>query len=795
MSPARKNKERPFSDAELLRVTLLSIGDGVIATDLHGQVTFLNPVAQSLTGWLQAEAEGHGLEEIFRIVNEDSRAEVENPATRALKEGLIVGLANHTLLIAKDGTERPIDDSAAPIRGDRGDVTGVVLVFRDVTERRAQEHAVQHALHYAQGIVSTIRESLLVLHKDLRVKSANRTFYRTFQVSPQEVEGRYIYDLGNGRWDIPKLRELLEEVLPLNHSFDEFAVECEFDGIGPKFMVLNARRVQEGEELILLAIEDATERRDAQGRLRDSELRYRKLFETAQDGILILDARNGKITDANPYVSGLIGLHSGDLVGRELWEIGLFKDVQENKAAFEQLRREGYVQYDHLPLRNVNGETIPVEFVSNLYHEDHHLVAQCNVRSIADRRLRDQNRTLADENRRKDEFLAMLSHELRNPLAPIRSAVHLLRAQERGGNGNLVQKQAHEVIERQVANLTKLISDLLEVSRVLSGRIRMDLQLVDLNQIVTHAAETVQSLIEQRKHELKVHACAPPVWANADATRIEEVFVNILTNAAKFTPEGGSGGDGGRIDVWCQRVSGEGPEGDGPYAEVRIQDNGVGIDKELLPRIFDLFTQADRSLARSAGGLGIGLSLAQRLVQLHGGTIEAFSPPADQSHGTAIVIRLPLTDPPPQWNVEPGHADPALHSAAGQVGTESAGPQGPRVLVVDDNLDQVLMLATNLRHEGYPVRTAGNGPDALVVAQQWRPEIVLLDIGLPGLDGYEVARRLRADPGTKGARLIALTGYGRDADIALAREAGFDGHLTKPVEFKDIEKMMKAPKA
>lgn len=228
-----------------------------------------------------------------------------------------------------------------------------------------------------------------------------------------------------------------------------------------------------------------------------------------------------------------------------------------------------------------------------------------------------QAEELAAESRRKDEFLAMLSHELRNPLAPIRSAVHLLRLQERDGSENIIQKQAHEIIERQVGNLTKLVNDLLDISRVSSGGIRLTPEVIDLNQVVEHAMETVKPLMVQRKHEVVFNCCEVPVWTRADATRIEEVFVNLLNNAAKYTP------DGGRIDLWCEH-----PEGT-DNVQIRVRDNGIGIDAELLPHIFDLFTQADHSLDRSAGGLGVGLSLAQRIVQLHGGTIEALSPPAD----------------------------------------------------------------------------------------------------------------------------------------------------------------------
>jgi PAS domain S-box-containing protein len=779
----------PTESRELLRDTLSSIGDAVITTDAEGAITFLNPVAETLTGWTNDQALGKDLALVFRIVNEETHREVENPALHALRAGLVVGLANHTLLIARDGAERSINDSAAPIRNDQGDIVGVVVVFRDITERREQEHAIQHALTYAQGIISTIRESLVVLDSDLRVRSANRAFYKTFQIAPHDVEGRFIYDIGDRQWDIPKLRTLLEDVLPQNHSFEEFEIEHEFKGIGRKFMVLNARRVKEGEELILLAIEDVTERRVAQRQVGASEVRYRKLFETAKDGILILDADNGKITDANPYVAELIGLQSSDLIGKELWQIGLFQDIRENKAAFRQLRREGYVQYDHLPLNSTTGETIPVEFVSNMYREDGRLVAQCNVRSIGERRLRDQNRALADENRRKDEFLAMLSHELRNPLAPIRSAVHLLRTQPPGGSEDPVQQQAREIIERQVGNLTKLISDLLEVSRVLTGRIRLDLQLQDLNLVVERAIETLRPFIDQRRHKVTLHACKQPAWVSADATRMEEVFVNILNNAIKYTPEGGNDGRGGHIEVWCEQVRGGHSESQEGHAQVRIRDNGEGIDKALLPRIFDLFTQADRSLARSAGGLGIGLALAHRIVQLHGGTIEAHSPPQGGENGTEVIIGLPLSRPEPRWDAD----SPVQHSE--EQTTASQASKGIRVLVVDDNVDLVMMFAITLRHKGYSVQTAFDGPEGLKLAQTWRPDVVLLDIGLPGMDGYQVARQLRKDPATAGIRLIAVTGYGREGDKEKSRDAGFDAHVVKPCSVDELEKLITPPPA
>ena len=554
----------------------------------------------------------------------------------------------------------------------------------------------------------------------------------------------------------------------------------------------------------------------AERKVHDSEVRYRRLFQTSKDGILILDAKTGRIIDANAFMSALLGLEPADLLGKQLHEIGMFKDIQENKQAFRELQENQYIRYDHLPVQNQRGETVEVEFVSNIYQEGDTLVAQCNVRDISQRvtmekKIKQQAEALADESRRKDEFLAMLSHELRNPLAPIRSAVHLLKVHERGSE-NLIQQQAREIIQRQVANLTKLVSDLLEVSRVISGRIRLNLQILDLKEVVEHALQTAAPLFEQRRHRVSHNFCTEPMWVHADPTRMNEILVNLLNNAAKYTP------DGGEIEVHCELHpggawgagdTGATGEAGGPaenHVLVRVRDNGVGLDRKMLEgpaggRIFDLFTQADRSLDRAAGGLGIGLSLVHRLVGLHGGTVEARS--EGHGKGSEFIVRLPLvaSHATPSEQATPASGTPGTPGTVPAPGKSTGKgalkfePNGLRVLVVDDNIDLVMMLASSLRHKGYSVQSAYTGPDGLKVALQWRPDIVLLDIGLPGLDGYEVARRLRAANGggplQQGRpRLIAVTGYGRDADVALAREAGFDAHMVKPYDFDELEKLM-----
>ena len=756
--PSPTSKEAFPFQPEWCRVTLASIGDAVITTDSNGGVTFLNPVAESLTGWTLKEAAGQPLDSVFRIINEESRQPVESPAVRALREGVVVGLANHSLLIAKDGAKRPIDDSAAPIRNERGEVAGVVLVFRDISERRRQEQQVQDALAYADNIIATMREPFIVLDKSLRVRTANRSFYRTFHVSQEETEGHYIYELGNGQWNIPGLLTLLEKVLSNSHPIHDFGVEHDFPVIGKKIMLLNARRFEsvDGQpDLILLAIEDITERKQAEVAVQTSEARYRRLFQTAKDGILILDANTLKIIDANPFMTELLGYSQDEFLGKELWEIGLFGDEVASQAAYQELQEKGYIRYDHLPLETKNGERAEVEFVSNIYQVDHRPVAQCNIRDISERRLLEKQITgqaaaLSDLHRRKDEFLAMLSHELRNPLAPISNAVHLLRLQK---GENLIQQQAREIIERQLGQLSRLVDDLLEISRITTGRVQLRQERIAVSGIVERAVESVRPLIDQHKHELTVSLSPQPIWLYADATRLEQVVVNLLNNAAKYTDEGGH--------IWLT------VQQEDDACVLRVRDSGIGIAPELLPRIFDLFTQAVRSLARSEGGLGIGLCLVHRLVEMHRGTVMAYSA---LGRGSEFVVRLPMVVSPASKPLPP---------------KETAEPTGPslRVLVVDDNVDAAQSCAMLLKFSGHQVRMAHTGPTALEAALDYRPNVVLLDIGLPGMDGYEVAKRIRQQPVLQNVVLVAMTGYGQDTDRQRSQEVGFNAHLVKPVDF------------
>ena len=359
--------------------------------------------------------------------------------------------------------------------------------------------------------------------------------------------------------------------------------------------------------------------------------------------------------------------------------------------------------------------------------------------------------------RRKDEFLAMLSHELRNPLAPIINAVHLLRLQK---DEDPVQQQARGIIERQVGQLTRLIDDLMEVSRLTSGRINLHMERLDLNAIVENAIETVRPLIDQQRHSFNVSMSPQPIWLYADAARLEQVVVNLLTNATKYTLEAGS--------VWLTVIEA------GDEAVLRVRDSGVGIAPELLPHVFDLFTQGARTLDRSQGGLGIGLSLVQQLTQMHGGTVEVKS---TLGEGSEFVLRLPITHVV---------APPRPASSEGTVTTACS----LRVLVVEDNADAAETLMMVLAAFGHDVRIAHDGLTAVEIALEFLPQVVLTDIGLPGLDGFEVAKRLRQQPALANAVLVAMTGYGEDVARQRSQEAGFDHHLVKPVDFDKIQAIL-----
>ena len=369
-------------------------------------------------------------------------------------------------------------------------------------------------------------------------------------------------------------------------------------------------------------------------------------------------------------------------------------------------------------------------------------------------------RDVQDRDRRKSEFLSMLAHELRNPLAPIRNAVEIIKRRVPEPSDLAFVRG---VIDRQVSQLTRLVDDLLDVSRITSGKIRLEREPIEIGTVVARAVETSRPLIEQHRHVLSLNVPDGTVTVIGDATRLAQVLANLLNNAAKYTP------DGGRIDLDVETTEGE--------VVIEVRDTGAGIPPDMLDTVFDLFTQVDRSLDRSQGGLGIGLTLVKSLVELHHGSVHARS--EGPGRGSVFEIRLPRC----RDVAGDDHRAPLD-------GSGSPLASASRILVVDDNVDAAQSLAMVLAVAGHEVRQVHDGEHALAAVESFRPEVVLLDIGLPGLDGYEVARRLRASPRNRALLLVAVSGYGQDRDRHRSALAGFDHHLTKPVDFELLERVL-----
>lgn len=752
-------------DGEAVGELLQCIADGVLTTDAQGRVLFMNPAAEAITGWALADAVGTAVETIVPLTAADGSRKIEIPARTALAGGAVVQLVKQGLLTAKDGRERQVDASAVPA-GDAVDAAGILLVLHENGGPHPAARPALDRLDDARSIIATLREPFLVLQKDLRVLSANKAFYRTFQTSKEETERRSLFELGNRQWDTPKLRTLLADVLKRDDSFEGYEVAHDFPVIGPRVMLLHGRRIQapaDGSELLLLAMDDITASREVDLAVQISETRYRRLFETARDGILILDSDSGHILDANPFMVELLGYTHAELCGKELWQIGLFKDIEANRIAFAELQARHYVRYHNLPLQNRAGDQIEVEFVSNVYDEGDGTVIQCNIRdhtehSRLERHSQQQAAALAEAYRRKDEFLAMLSHELRNPLSAIGNAVQVLRI-ERGDNSR--QRHAKDILERQVRQLANLVDDLLEVSRITTGKLQLRPALLDMQDVLARAVEAAQPLIDGAHHTLTVALPPGAIWIHGDPTRLEQIIVNLLSNAAKYTEQAGAIHLAVQIEAGCMVLS--------------VRDTGFGIAPDALPLIFNLFMQAERTLDRTQGGLGVGLTLVQKLVEMHGGTVEAASAGLDR--GSEFTVRLPLAPAPPL----PDSTD---------VVAPTEHPVRKRVLVVDDNADAADIIAMLLKHDGHLVRTVYTGDAALTAFADFRPHLVLLDIGLPGMDGYEVARALRRNPDSRGACLVAFTGYGHASDRRAAEQAGFDHHWVKPIEYGKIQDLL-----
>jgi len=637
---AHVGKRRANERREVFRVTLRSIGDAVITTDIEGRITYVNKVAESLTGWAHKDALGRPLERVFQIVNELTRKPVESPATRALREGVVVGLANHTVLIQKDGKECPIDDSAAPIRDELGHVSGCVLIFRDVTAQRRAEQDKAQQLVTARLLASIVESSNdAIISKSLEgiIQSWNAAAERLFGYTAEQAVGRHI-----------------SLVIPTERIAEEDQIIAKLRA-GQRIEHFETERVRSNGERLTVSL----------------------TISPIKDG-------------------------SGNVIGASK----IVRDVSERKRAESDLRR----------------------LATDLSNAD----------------------------RRKNEFLATLAHELRNPLAPMSNMLEVLK---RAGDDREVLKRAHDTIERQLGQMVRLVDDLLDLNRITHDRLELRRSEVELSSVIQQAVEVAHPLIDAAGHDLTIDLPIEPIYLNADRARLAQVFGNLLNNSCKYTRPGGS------ISLTAKQVDGK--------VEVTVKDNGAGIPHDKLDSIFDMFMQVDSTSDRAQGGLGIGLTLVKRLAEMHGGSIEAKS--AGEGEGSEFVVRLPvLSKPTTAQQVRPG---------------ERESPHR-RVLIVDDNRDSADSLAMLLEITGNETYMAHDGVEAVEAIETHRPEVVLLDIGLPRLDGHEVCRRVREQPWGKDIVMIALTGWGQADDRRKSEEAGFNGHLVKPVDYDSLLELL-----
>ena len=812
----RKREEEARLGQEWFATALRSIGDAVITTDKQGRVTFLNGVATELTGWSTSEAAGKPLADIFRIFNETTHEPVTSPVDVVLRDGTIVGLANHTVLEHRNGTEIAIDDSAAPIKTEAGELVGVVLVFRNVSvERRKEERKsflmraaeeLNSSLDFEQTLATVARlavptiadwcavdmvddgalKRLAVAHVDPAKLDLVREIERRYPPEPNPHSGTHKI-LRTGEAEIipeipqamleqaardPEHLKLIQQLglrsylgVPIKHGGKVRGVIT--------LALAESKRIYGQEDLVFatalaeragLAIENALLFRDAERLRAEAALQRDRLEQMIMAAPYAICVLRGPVLTFDLLNTPYRQRFSHARVGGPVAEVNL--DAQTMATLQRALktgepfsanelaavadyaggRMERFVDLTVQPLRDAQGKV------------DRIIVFTVDVTEqvAARKRLEDARLEAELANRSKDEFLAMLGHELRNPLAPIITALQLMNLRAEGA---LARERG--VIERQVKHVVRMVDDLLDVSRITRGKVELTRETIDLGEVVAKSIEMASPLFEQRKHHVTT-SLPGGLFVDGDATRLAQVVANLLNNAAKYTEPGGHLFIGG--------------ERRGESVVLTVRDDGIGIAPEMLPRVFDLFVQERQALDRAQGGLGLGLAIVRSLVQLHGGAVQVRSD--GMGKGSEFTVTLPAV------------AAPA--ATATVASTSATGVRKPhlRLMVVDDNTDALELLCESLEMMGYETLRASDGAAALVLAARERPAIGLLDIGLPAMDGYELARRLRELPGLGGIKLVALTGYGQSSDREKTAAAGFNEHLVKPASLQAVQRVL-----
>ncbi|MDI1475461.1 PAS domain S-box protein [Polyangium sp. y55x31] len=763
--------------ADLARAfDVLDRGEPCFVLDRDFRYVFVNPGQERLSRRSRSETLGRTLWEVFPTV--------AGPHSRYFRE-------YHRAMLERVPVE--FDEYYAPldlwthVNVYPTKEGGIAVFFRDITARKRDEEErgrllaalreaaarANHSRAQLEAVFGAIPDGIVVFDMEgnvLLVNGAEAVRYDFTSAEQMRIE-HFATSF--------ELTDLDGRVLPV----DAWPVSRVLRGESFAGWQLHARRLDTGREwffsfsgvpvrdeegkqiLAIVVTRDITEYRRAEAALRESEEQYRAFFETAIVGMGQADPATGRILRVNDRYCEITGYSREELLSgtvrdmthpddrHEDWEKYtrmVRGEVAEYCTEKRYIRKDGRLIWVHVAARLIRDATgKPIRSVG--------IMQDITQRKEAEQALRESEAALRAADRHKDEFLAMLSHELRNPLAPIRNGLYIL---ERAAPGGPQARRAHAAIERQVTHMTRLIDDLLDVTRISRGKIQLQREQVELGELVHRLAEDHASTFEQAGVELAVEVEHTSLCVDGDPTRLAQVVGNLLTNAVKFTPRGGQA---------LLSVKREGNE-----VVVCVRDDGAGIPPETLPHVFEPFVQADRTLDRSRGGLGLGLSLVKGLCEMHGGTVTAES--AGLGRGAVFTVRLPLV--------------PAI--ARSRAAAPGVAPREPprRVLVIEDNVDAAETLREALGMSDHVVEVAFAGPEGIEKARRFEPDVVLCDIGLPGMDGYGVARTMRADPKLRSVYLVALSGYALQEDVERSRQAGFDRHIAKPPSLTALEKML-----
>ncbi|MBC7663596.1 MAG: PAS domain S-box protein [Caulobacter sp.] len=750
---------------------LTQMQDAVLAFDVDDHVIFMNPAAERQYGCVASEALGRPRGDLFRERWADA-----DDALRAREDLRTQGTSrSESVHVRGDGREIHVESTVSTLRDDAHRPLGSLAVIRDICDRvetQATLAAANVALAQRERQFATLVENspdiFARLDRGLRYLYVSPVVERYSGVPAPDHLGRTRPEIG-----MPvELQADWERAM--RKVFATGRVETfKFKYIGRRGQtwVFATRLIPEyaddgSVESVLSIASNVTQQELADAALRESKARLEFTLAAARVGEWEIDVTSGECRHSELY-DRCFG-HDAPVPG---WNLDM---LVAHLHPDERDRVRALVAHAFATGTDLAFEARVIWPDGSEHWIDVHGSAYISARAsehepprlrflgiIADVTLRKHNEaTLRDADLRKDEFLATLAHELRNPLAPIRNAVQIMQL----SRDEAMHESARKIIERQLKQMVHLVDDLLDVSRISQGKVELRLGQVDVADAVLDAIETSRPLIDAGRHHLTMKL-APPraLMVEADATRVTQIVANLLNNAAKYTPEGG------HIQVLAER--------EGDAAVITVQDSGIGLTQDMLPRVFEMFAQVDRSMERAQGGLGIGLALVKRLVEMHGGSVCATSDGPDR--GCRFIVRLPLIRVPVLPRKVRGQA------------LEAEDTEGLRVLVVDDNVDSAESLSQVMQILGYPVAVAHDGVEAAETAAEWRPSVVLMDIGMPRMSGLEAARALRARPGGERTWLIALSGWGQDEDRSKSRAAGFDHHFVKPVDVEALIELIR----